>query len=262
MYAAYQRALSALLCPICLLGLVLSGGAPAAGEDFRVENRVFVGNDKEPASQTTTIFHEGVVYDYLQEPAEVIVFETVPGRFVLLDIDRRIRAELTTEAVTSFAQRLREAAASQKDPFIRFRANPKFDEEFDAAAGQLTLSSPWMTYRLLLEGSVGHEMSAQYRAFSDWYCRLNTMLNPGAMPAEARLLVNAAMSKYESIAKAVHLTIIPKKTFPPKRVELRSEHRLIRQIGEADLDRIAQTRQFMEIFKRVSFEEYRSNLER
>ena len=262
MFAAFFRTFTALLCLICLPGLVFFGGTPAAGEDFRMDNKVFFGGEKEAASQSTTIFHDGVVYDYLQKPAEVIVFETVPGRFILLDTERRIRAELTTDAVTSFTQRLQESAAEQQDPFIRFRADPEFEEEFDAASGQLTLSSPWMTYRLVLEGTVGKEIAAQYRAFSDWYARVNTLLQPGAMPAEARLLINGAIFKYQSFAKEVHLTIVPKKTFPPKKVDLHSEHHLTRQVAEADLDRVAQTRQFMEIFKPVSFEQYRGSLDR
>jgi len=257
MFAGFFRTFAALLCPVCVLGLVHFGGTLAAGEDFRVDNKVFFGSERETVSQSTTIFHDGLVYDYLRKPAEVIVFETASGRFVLLDTARRIRAELTTEAVTSFTQRLQESAMEQQDPFIRFRAAPQFEEQFDAASGQLTLSSPWMTYRLMLEGGVGKEIATQYRTFSDWYARVNTLLQPGAMPAEARLLVNAALWKYQSIAKEVHLTIIPKKTFPPKKVELRSEHHLIREVAETDLDRMAQTRQFMEIFKPVSFEQYR-----
>ena len=53
-----------------------------------------------------------------------------------------------------------------------------------------------------------------------------------------------------------------KKTFPPQRVALRSQHQLVRRVVEGDLDRVAQTRQFMQIYKLVGFEHYRHSAER
>ena len=46
------------------------------GEDFRIENSVYLGSQKEPRIRSTTIFCGGVVYDYLEEPAD---WGQVPG---------------------------------------------------------------------------------------------------------------------------------------------------------------------------------------
>ena len=257
----YRKTLVAVLGPTFLLGAMLVDGRPAAGGNFRVENQVFFGSGKKADSTTTTIFHEGVVYDYLQNPPEVIVLDTAGSRFVLLDVAHRTRAELRTDDVAAFTRRLQQAAGTHSDPFIKFQASPKFAEKFDESSRELTLSSPWMTYRLMLLNVENPGIVAQYRDFADWYARLNTMLNPGSRPPTARLLVNAALQQRNAIAREVHLTLIPKKTFPPTRVTVRSQHQLIREIAEADLDRVAQTRQFMDIFKPVSFEQYRSSSE-
>ncbi len=229
----------------------------AVGEDFRVENLVFSGNDKEPAGRSTTIFHNGMVFDYLEDPAEVIVLEPSAGRFVLLDLSRRIRAELSTKHLAAFTQRLRQSADAHNDPFLRFMAAPKFDEHLDRQSGELTLSSEWMTYRLLTVEAGSRAIADQYREFSDWYARLNTMLHPGSKPPFARLLVNDALARREATPREVHLTFMPKKTFPPKRITIRSEHKLSRHVPKADLDRMAQTREFMRIFQPVGFGQYR-----
>ena len=192
----------------------------------------------------------------MKQPEEVIVLDKAAGRFVLLDTVRKVRSELTIASVLDFNEQLRQSAKRQSDPLLNFLADPKLKEEFDETAHELTLSSDWMTYRVLLEKVEESEILALYREFSDWYARLNTLLNPGSRPATARLLVNEALSRREATARKVSLTITLRKTFPPKRVSLSSEHQLIRHIAESDLDRVTQTRQFMTIFKPVSFEEY------
>ena len=241
-----------------MLGAILLATGPAMADDFRVENEVFVGRQKKPASQSTTIFHDGVVYDFMSEPEEVIVLDQAAGRFVLLDMKRRVRSDLSTDDVTSFTEQLRRSAENHRDPFISFLANPKFEERFDEDSKELILSSAWMTYRLVLQSVESPEVAKQYREFCDWYTRLNTMLHQGSKPPTARLLVNEALSRHEATPREVRLTITPKKTFPPTRTVLRSQHQVIHQVAEADLDRVTQTREFMSIFKPVSFEQYRA----
>ncbi|HYW77972.1 MAG TPA: hypothetical protein VE890_00275 [Thermoguttaceae bacterium] len=249
---------SALALGIFTLGGILLSGGAVLGEDFRVDNEVFVGKRTDPASRSTTIFHNGVVYDFMDEPDEVIVLDKAAERFVLLDMARRIRSDLSVEDVTTFTTQLQRSAEKNGDPFIGFLANPKFDEQFDEGSSELTLSSEWMIYRLELQSAGSPQLAHQYREFCDWYARLNTMLHQGAKPPTARLLVNEAISRHAATAREVELTVTPKKTFPPVRVTLRSRHQVIRQVAEADLDRVTQARQFMSIFKPVSFEQYRA----
>jgi hypothetical protein len=252
-----RKTLRAVLCSLLALGVVPVGVPSVASEDFRVENEVFLEGRKKADSRSTTIFRDGIVYDYLEEPPEVIVFDKPGGRFVLLETTRRVRTELTTQEVVAFTERLQKRAEALEDPFVKFLAAPQFEEQYDEASGELTLSSPWMTYRLLLADAESPAISQQYRESCDWYARLNTLLNPGSKPPFARLAVNAALAKREAIPRQVRLTLTPENGFPPKRTTIRSRHRLVRRLAQADLDRVAQTRQFMQIFKLVGFEQYR-----
>lgn len=256
---AHFRGLSAMLTAVFSAGLFL-GTSVAAEEDFRIENKVFVDGEKEPRIQSTTIFHEGVVYDYLAEPAEVTVLDAQHGRFVLLDLTRRIKTELTTERVVDFSEHLKQWAKGQSDEFLQFLADPQFEEEFDESTHELNFTSPWMAYRLTTVGTESEEISEQYREFADWCCRLNTVLNPGARPPFARMKVNAVLHERQQFPRKVELTIQPKESFLAKRLKVRSEHLLIRQLVESDRKRVAQTDQFIAMYTTVDFEEYQRKM--
>jgi len=232
----------------------------SAAEDFRVENKVFVADEKEPRIESTTIFYGGVVYDYLADPAEVTVFDKDHGRFVLLDMTHRIKTELTTERLEGFTQDLKRWTESQSDPFRKFLGDPHFEEKIDADAGQLTFASPWMTYRLTTVDVESEAVSRQYREFSDWHCQLNTLLNPGSAPPFARMRVNAVLDERRSIPRQVELTIRPKGGLLAKRRTFRSEHLLTRQLVESDRTRVAQTDQFMAMYTAVTFQEYQRKM--
>ena len=59
--------LPALCCVIPLTG-VLACALPAAAEDFRIDNKVYAEGRKEPVSVSTSIFHGGMLFDFMQQP--------------------------------------------------------------------------------------------------------------------------------------------------------------------------------------------------
>jgi hypothetical protein len=235
----------------------LSNFSTAKGEDFRVDNVVFVGDDKEPVSQSTTIFQDGVVYDCMKAPLETVVFDKLSGRFVLLNLKLRTRSELTTAHLAAFIDRLQIVAAKSKDPLMRFLAEPKFEERFNETTGELTFNSPLVTYQLMLSPERDPNIAGQYQEFCDYYARLNTLLAPGSRPPFGRLAVNAALAPRQATASRVTLTIDTGRGGKQKRDTVRSEHRVVRPLEPADLDRVAKTKELMNSLKLVSFEDYR-----
>ncbi len=226
----------------------------AAAEDFRVENRVYVGDQKEPASRSITIFRGNMIYDCLASPAETAVLDRAAGRFILLDLTRRIRCELSTSEATIFVDRLQSLAAKSKDPMARFLADPKFDEHSDNS-DELTFASPWLTYRVTLARQADRNLVEQYRDACDWYARLKPLLVPGSLPPQSRLLLDAALAQRQSTASRIVLTIAPGKASKQKTV-IRSEHELVRPLDDTDLRRVAQTHEFIDLFQLVGFDQY------
>jgi len=244
--------------PVIGEDLRVDNALQAIGDNFRVDNAVYASDQKEPLSRSVTIFHDGVVYDCMKTPAETVVFDKAAKRFVLLNMTNRTRAELSIREVTAFIKRLQPLAAKSADPVVKFLADPKFEERFDQAAGELTLSSPLVSYRLLLATGDSKVAAEQYREFSDWYARLNSLLSPGSRPPFGRLAVNAAIAKRRAIASQVVLTLSSGK--PGRRPTImRSTHHVVRPLTTADLEQVARTRKSMVDFKLVDFEKYRKS---
>ena len=172
------------------------GGRPAA--DFRVDNTVFVEGQSQPQSQGVTIFHEGLVYDFLNEPAEVIVFDKAHRRFTLLDLGRRVRSEISTDDVQAFVDRAKQRLSGHRNPNIRWLADPSFEESFDHASPELTLKSTSITYQARVQATDA-AMAAQYREFSDWYAKFNHTLNPKSWPPFARMMLNEAIQRRQGV---------------------------------------------------------------
>ncbi len=261
--------------------------AGAAGADFRVTNRVYAGSDRKPQSQGTTIFYRGTVYDFLDDPAEVVVLDKAGGRFTLLDDQHRVRSELTPGEVAAFVARIKQRAAAHQDPLIRFLATPRFAEEYsndrarnnvgpaaDAKElGQLTLRGQWLTYRVRLSAAET-DVARQYREFSDWQVRLNVVLFAGARPPFARLMLNEAIARRQATPREVWLSIQPvapaKATassgqqggWPAEPMIVHSEHELVLSLSAADVQRVAAVRESMRTFQAVAFEQYRRGVRR
>jgi hypothetical protein len=241
--------------------VVLLTVSTVLGVDFRVENQVYLGTEKTPQVQSTTLFLDGVVYDYLENPKEITVFDEARGRFIFLDPVRRVRSDLGTEDLESLVRRLKDWAGSQPDKFLKFLADPEFESSVDEESGQRVFESPWMTYRVSAVQTGDAKIARQYASFSDWYGRLNTRINRGSRPPFARMLVNAELEREQLFPERVHLTLRPKAGgMLAKKITLRSEHKLVRQLVESDRRRVAQTDQYMAMFKPVGFEEYQAGI--
>ncbi|MCE5268783.1 MAG: hypothetical protein LLG00_12950 [Planctomycetaceae bacterium] len=229
----------------------------AASGDFRIDNAVYAADASEPPCESTTIFHRGLVYDCMKTPAETIVFGAAAGRFILLNASRKIRAELTTEEVGQFTDRLRQDARKSSDPLVKFLAKPNFQVRFDQLGNELTLTSPLLSYRLTAVTQDNQAAVDEYREFSDWYARLNTLLSPSSRPPFGRMAVNAELAQRKAIASLVELTVSSSASDGNQQNTIRSEHKLVRPLQPADLHRVATAEQQMATFERVSFDQYR-----
>ena len=230
--------------------------AVAAAADFRVENRVYSGAKKEPDSQSTTMFRDAFVYDFLQKPAETIVFDKGGGRFVLLDDARQVRTEIGAKELEDFTRKLKERASKEQDPLAQFLAEPVFEERYDPTRRELILFSDSVNYRAITT-AVDNAVASQYREFSDWYARLNSLLIPGSRPPFARLKLDEALARREAIAREVTLTITVVKDGKSQASSMRSEHVLGLSLAPSDLELIERARKSMAGYKPVGLDKYR-----
>ncbi len=234
------------------LGFILLSGESRA-ENFRIETKIFVGDEEKPISETTTLFQEGTVYDFLKDPAQTAVFCKAtagkPRRFILLHPGKRIRTEFDTEQVAGFMDKLKTFAGQQKDPFLKFAANPEFEETFDAGKNELVLASHFDNYKVTTSPEEHPEALAEYREFLDWYSRLNTLLQGGA-PPEPRLRLNDALARHQVIPLKVELTRAGEKK------PVRAEHDFTWLLSRDDAKRIDDVNNARFGYREVTNEEF------
>jgi hypothetical protein len=239
---------------VAFFGWLLASRAFA--EDFRISTEIFVGDKKkneESVSKTTTLFHSGVVYDFLDKPEQTAVFRKPgggkTGRFILLDKERRVRTELSTDQLAGAMNKITNWAARERDPFLKFAANPQFEETFDRSTGQLLLASHEMSYTIKTEPADAPEALSEYREFLDWYARLNALLHAGPPPGP-RLRVNAALANYRVVPVSVELARAGEKE------KLRAEHEFTWLISKQDMARIDDACAALAAYRSVTNEEY------
>jgi hypothetical protein len=239
--------------------VIAISAAIAPAENFRIETKIFTSDvdDKkaQPVSETTTLFFDGAVYDFIKEPAQVAVFRKSqggkPGRFILLDPQHRIKTELSTTQLTGAMAKLRKWAGQQTDPVLQFAADPKFKESFEQDKGELILASHLESYTVTTTPADNPQALVEYREFLDWYAQLNTLLGAGP-PPEPRLRLNEALQRYQVLPLKVELTRAGEKE------PLRAEHSFTWRLSREDADKIDKVRASLASYRGVSNQEFLS----
>jgi hypothetical protein len=250
MYRA-TRALRLFTC-VAVAASALAQTTQSA-ENFRIETKVFEGKNEEPISETTTIFCDGVVYDFLKTPAQTAVFSRPngknAGRFILLNDEKRIRTEISTQKLEGAIQDLRAWAAQQPNKLLKFAADPKFEESFERGTGQLVLASHVESYTVETVPVKHPKAASDYREFLDWYAQLNTLLS-GSPPPQPRLELNKSLTRHKAIPKTVELTRAGNKD------PLRAEHNFTWMIAQSDMERIDEVNAALASYRYVENDEY------
>jgi hypothetical protein len=235
--------------------LLASPDVDASDDGFRISTKIYVGEegkkDTRLVSESTTLFLDKAVYDFLADGSQIAVFHKAAGegRFILLNPDKRIRTELSTAQVAGAMQKIREWAGKQRDPMLQFAANPKFEETYDPAEERLVLASHLETYTVTTEPVTHPEATAKYREFLHWYTQLNTLLHAGP-PPEPRLRLNEALARHRVLPQTVQLT----RTGDDK--PLRAEHEFTMRLSRDDEERIDEVRTSVASFRDVTNEEF------
>jgi hypothetical protein len=188
--------------------LVLATGASA--QEFRIETDVYVGDEEAPSSHTVTLFERTAVYEFIDNPEQVIIYRQATGdheaQFILLDPESQRRTEVNVERVTKLMGKLASWAAEQDDPVLRFSGDPEFEESFDAETGSLTLSHPEWTYSVATVEADDPAALARYRDFTDRYSELTAMLHSSPPPGPRQAL-NAVLASHGAVPVEIRRTI-------------------------------------------------------
>jgi hypothetical protein len=221
--------------PLLAIALLLLIGETAFAEEFRVDSQVFVGRETKPHSTNATLFQGAHVFDFLDHPRQVTIYDLARGRVVLVNPFRKVKSEVSQAMLDAFCDNLHRAESETTDPVLRFALEPRFEESAAEGDGERVFSSKHISYRIkpLADSSAG--LASAYRKFSDASARLNAFVNRGSLPPFPRLVVNEALAKTGQLPAEVHLTVSPGGLSVGRTVVLKSKHEYRWRLLDSDL---------------------------
>ena len=250
-----KSATSLIAIVVCFLFLAIKN-LPA--QDYRIYTKVFDENvssqnvngeskQKNVVSRSLTLFHGGKVYDYINSLGEVIIFEPVHRRFTILNISRSLSTTVEFETIEKELEKAKyqtrndikkldrrpTPTSKQVSHTLKFQLNPEFQEEFQGASQELTLTHSNYSYRVKCAAINTKETIEGYLRYADWMARLNYVLHPSPLLPGPRLALNTSLRKRSLFPTEVEL----KFTFKTAR-HLRAEHQIQWQLGSRDRDLI------------------------
>jgi hypothetical protein len=211
------------------IALFLCCAAIAPAQDFRVYTRIFDARvpegekGKEAAPQllgrSTSLFHAGKVYDYLDSGHQMTIFEPAHERFVIVDDPRRQMTTITFEEIENLLYQAGKSAekkiadlyaedapaARKQADLLKFYIAPRFKEKYDSSKRVLKMTSAFLSYEVKCETYDSPESIQAYLNYADWAQRLNYLVNTRAMPPGPRRTVNEALRRREVLPVIVTL---------------------------------------------------------
>lgn len=167
-------------------------------------------------ARSLTLMHGGKVYDYMQDVGEVVIFEPVHYRFVILN-DRLIATSVSfaelrqilnvarSEAESVIAD-LRDQPGERSQRAVRaleFQLLPEF--EVDRQNSAIQLIGEQIDYQVITTTAPAPEFSRQYLEYADWAAQLNFALHPHSQFPEVRRCVNEQMRELNELPLTVEL---------------------------------------------------------
>jgi len=229
-----------------------SGGQLVRATEFRVDTDIYLGAEDRPLASMTSWCTEKRIYDQSDgEDGCITIFDLERREVTLLSPKEKQRTRL------SFDQILRFVAATttrttELAPVVRFAAAPKFAPQWDEKTQRIALKHELMSYSAKLAVPPDAASAEQYRTFTDWAARLNTLC-PGLPPA-ARLQLNQAIADRQAVPLSVRRTTAAAGGLATDMV---SRHAYRWQLSAADTARLAVFDSWANSLQFVDYESFR-----
>lgn len=251
-----------LLCVVPLVffcqAAVLFGTEDDEYSHFRIDSTLTIQRDDEIVKiQSSTIFSENQVFDFIGENGEIIIYDRQGERFSLIDPIHRVRTELLQSDIDQFMVNINDQLTRKGDRFYLFMLHPEFSIARRDELGEILFQSKWIDYTVETRRFEDERLVRDYFDFSNAYSLLNVYLNPGTLTPLARIKVNETLCEEKRFPAKITLSVYPKgKWLFAKMIQYQSEHQLVRRLTESDRGKILRAVLFTEQFPKVTFGRY------
>lgn len=251
--------ISRMLILAALLLIEMSGHACVWAQEFRITSEVYVGDSKTALTNNLTLFSDQLICDFLMSdevnprPLEVAIYDLRQKRFVLLDMNRKVRTEISDLQLDKLVDNL--AQETQANERSKFLIADNFTDETDWANNSLRLKSDNMEY--YFQGNQPQEpaMLPQYFSFLDNFTRLNAT-DPQKLPPFPRMKLNQRIKQLGWVPNEIQVTLKANEFFR-ETVEARSKHTLTPGLTSRDKELIAHAKRDWQSFPAQELPEFR-----
>lgn len=260
-----------LLMALCACGLSIVANVSQA-QDARAYTTVSDLNADEAGgtiiARSLTLMHGGKVYDYMQDIGEVVIFEPVHYRFVILN-DRLIATSVSFTELRQILNVARSEAESTISTLssradersqhvvraLEFQLQPEFQVSREDA--EIHLIGEQIDYHVTTTTSPAPEFSQQYLEYADWAAQLNFALHPHSQFPDVRKCVNEQMRAEDELPLTVEL-----QAALDAPLHLRAEHRYVWDLQPSDRTLINKWERMLasEEIQWLSFHDYQHTL--
>ena len=220
--------------------------------------------------RSTTLFHAGKVYDYLEDVGELVILDPGQNQYVILDgnyhatrvafeeVHQLLKtARIQTVEYLESADPKANLKTRQMKTFLKSQLKPEFKQSFDKHLQRLTLSSPSLTYEIDTVQIEQTELLESYLTYTDWAARLNYVLHPQSLFPESRIILNGALRQRNLLPVVVKLDLRA-----DEEVHLKAKHKFEWELLDIDRRHIDQWEKLLKADKLnfLSFHEYQQEL--
>jgi len=232
------------------LSLLLCSCATTSAQGLRVSTVVYDAarlddRGREVAvSNSFSLFHNGRVYDYVEAAGEVVIFDPIARRFVVMSLERQVYTTIAfaqlnellaerqpqTEKYLQDLQRLKSPEARTASQMLTFQLKPTFDKTVTTTSGAVLMKAASWKYQVSTREWEDPQQVSRYLDYVDWTARLNCLLNPLNSFPEPRIALNNELRKLENRVPV----LINLDQRPLARVVMRAEHKFERNLSDRD----------------------------
>lgn len=217
--------------------------------EFRVVTDVFLGDHKEPAQQTLTLFSGGVAYDIsFDDPNQISMVDVDRDRIVLLNKELQIQTSIDLNKLQQYIESARKQAETS-DLAVYLNGA----EQIEVVGSSVTVGDQVLRYQASLQKPRDEQMAEQYARTADALSLLNGWRS--GVPPFARLSLNRVVAEQKSLPEKITRTTSSNKKTEVVRCRLHANYRLSKE----DKQQVSEIGKLLVSFPSVAEQEFFSS---
>lgn len=244
-----------------------SATAPAVPRDFKLNIEMF-GVRKAPVETAQVVVRRGVAYQFLSDlPEEVVVVDPANALVVLIDLQRRIQAEVSSRRLDANLGRMHRRLADRVDRLLktgtradrilgsiyRDLVDPEFKTSGDAASGKFRLANETVEVDATGEPEPDAARLAAIANALAAVAKLGALRDPDGLPPFTRLDALRQVAAVHRL-RPTELNFLYRIPGPPQR--LRWTYRLVPELTDREVEALSRIEHLRATARVVPYELY------